>query len=64
MQVALGVRAPRKYMKWLREQDALVLEDLPDDTKQFKGAIITHHLLKEASQQTTEKLLDVSNDTN
>ena len=59
-QIALGVRAPKKYMKWLREQNAEVLQDLPHDDKKFKGAFITHHLLKEASQETTEKLLDVS----
>ncbi len=47
-------------MKWLREQNAEVLQDLPHDDKKFKGAFITHHLLKEASQETTEKLLDVS----
>ena len=57
--MALGVKAPKKYLKWLREKDQEILEDMPDNVASFKGVNITRYLLEEANEETLERLLNV-----
>ena len=57
--MAFGVKAPKKYLEWLREKDLEILEDMPDNVANFKGVNITRYLLEEANEETLERLLNV-----
>lgn len=59
--MALGTKAPKKYVKWLGDKDEEVLEEMPDNAANFKGVNITRYMLEEASEETLEKLLNVRN---
>ncbi|XP_063397203.1 transcriptional regulator ATRX-like [Mytilus trossulus] len=53
-----SVSAPRKLLSWLRNQDAPLVEEFPND-KKFKGTIVTKFLLEEATEDQTERLTDI-----
>ncbi|XP_063419157.1 uncharacterized protein LOC134701967 [Mytilus trossulus] len=53
-----SVSAPRKLLSWLRNQDAPLVEEFPND-KRFKGTIVTKFLLEEATEDQTERLTDI-----
>ncbi len=59
MQIALGVKSPKEFLKWLEEKDEEILGEMPNNAKNFKGVNITRFLLQEASQDTLERLLNV-----
>jgi hypothetical protein len=52
------MRAPKKFLTWVREQNANILDELPVVPK-FKGRKITKFLLNEASKDLIESILDV-----
>ncbi len=63
-QVALTKKAPKKYLAWLKEHDQEIADDLPDNVASFKGVNVTKFLLEEASEDTMERLLNVSKTIN
>jgi hypothetical protein len=52
------MRAPKKFLTWVREQNENILDELPVEPK-FKGRKITKFLLNEASKDLIESILDV-----
>ena len=59
-QMALGKKAPKRYLEWLRERDQDVVDNMPDNVPSFKGVNITRYMLEEANEEVLERLLNVS----